>query len=122
MFGTIPPQACNHAIPDPSTTPTARYTAAVRRQVSIAHQAAVAAHAKYRKRSAMEIPADKVTQQLEVGKLAMIIRPKGNKLLTTNAGPFFIVQISLPHVHLQSLTHSNVTLKENVKNVRPLHV
>jgi hypothetical protein len=52
----------------------------------------------------------------------MIIRPRNNKLLTTNAGPFIVVRVDLPHVYLQSLTHSSVTLKENVKNVRPLHL
>jgi hypothetical protein len=48
MFGTLPPSACNQAIPDPSIAPTARYTAAVRRQVNLAHKAAIAAHGKYR--------------------------------------------------------------------------
>jgi hypothetical protein len=52
----------------------------------------------------------------------MIIRPKHNKLLCANAGPFLVTLIKLPHVHLQSLTHSGLIMVENVKNVRPLHV
>lgn len=122
MFGTPPPSLEKDAIPDPTTTPVDRYSAAVRRSVILAHKAAVAAHQQYRKRSSVTIPQDSVTNALQVGKLAMIIRPRSNKLLTTNAGPFLIVSIKLPHVQLQSLTHSTVTLTENVKNVRPLHV
>jgi hypothetical protein len=52
----------------------------------------------------------------------MIIRPKHNKLLCANVGPFLVTAIKLPHVHLQSLTHSGLIMVENVKNVRPLHV
>ena len=51
----------------------------------------------------------------------MIIRPTNNKLLTTNAGPFLVLRVKPPLVELQSLTHST-TLRENVKNVRPLHL
>ena len=68
------------------------------------------------------IPPDQVTASLAVGKLAMVIRPKSNKLLTANAGPFIITALKPPHVSLQSLTHSTVVLQENVKNVRPLHI
>jgi hypothetical protein len=50
----------------------------------------------------------------------MIIRPRTNKLLTANAGPFLVIEVKLPHIKLQSLTHSGVTLVENVKNVRPI--
>ena len=52
----------------------------------------------------------------------MIIRPKHNKLLCANGGPFLVTAIKLPHVHLQSLTHSGLIMVENVKNVHPLHV
>jgi hypothetical protein len=52
----------------------------------------------------------------------MIIRPRHHKLLCANAGPFLITALKLPHVHLQSLTHSGLTMVENVKNVRPLYV
>jgi hypothetical protein len=94
----------------------------VQRQVSLAHQAAVAAHKQYRQRSAVTLPPDPVTAALQVGQLAMIIRPRHHKLLCANAGPFLITAIKLPHVHLQSLTHSGLTMVENVKNVRPLFV
>ena len=122
MFGTPPPSHLHSALPDPTTTSSQRYAEAVKRQVSTATKAAALAHAKYRARASKDIPPDKVTAALAVGKLAMIIRPRTNKLLTSNAGPFLITKIHLPHVHLQSLTHSHVSLKENVKNVRPLQV
>lgn len=122
MFGTTPPSATADTLPDPTQTPLDRYAGAVKRQVALAHKAAVAAHTKYRTRAATTLPEDKVTASLTVGKLAMIIRPRNNKLLTANAGPFLIVSIKLPHVHLQSLTHSVTTLVENVKNVRPLNI
>ena len=122
MFGTSPPHHAHTALPDPTVTPTAKYTAAVKHQVTLACKAAAAAHHRYRQRSAVALPPDRVTAQLAVGKLAMIIRPKSNKLLTANAGPFIITALSPPHVSLQSLTHSAAILKENVKNVRPLHI
>ena len=122
MFGTSPPNHAHTALPDPTATPTAKYASAVKHQVELACKAASAAHHRYRQRSAVVIPPDRVTAQLAVGKLAMVIRPKSNKLLTTNAGPFLITSLSPPHVSLQSLTHSTVVLKENVKNVRPLHI
>jgi len=51
----------------------------------------------------------------------MVIRPARTKLMTANAGPFMVTKVDLPHVFLQSLTHA-ATLKENVKNVRPLRL
>ena len=122
MFGTPPPSHLHQALPDPTTTATQRYAEAVRRQVGTATKAAALAHAKYRARATKDIPPDKITAAITVGKLAMVVRPRTNKLLTANAGPFLVTRVSLPHVYLQSLTHSHVSLKENVKNVRPLQV
>jgi hypothetical protein len=51
----------------------------------------------------------------------MVCRPRTNKVFTTNAGPFLVLQVSPPWVKLQSITNG-VTIKENVKNVRPLHL
>lgn len=122
MFGTSPPSDMASVVPDPTVSTAQQYAAAVHRQVLLAHKAAMAAHKQYRQRSAVQIPPDPVTASLQVGQLAMIIRPKHNKLLCANAGPFLVTLIKLPHVHLQSLTHSGLIMIENVKNVRPLHV
>lgn len=122
MFGTSPPSDATTALPDPTISTSQQYAAAVQRQVRVAHKAAIAAHKQYRSRSAVELLPDPVTASLQVGQLAMIIRPKHHKLLCANAGPFLVTAIKLPHVHLTSLTHSGLTMVENVKNVRPLHV
>jgi hypothetical protein len=122
MFGTSPPSDMTSAVPDPTVSTAQQYAAAIHRQVQLAHKAATAAHKQYRQRSAVQLPPDPVTASLQVGQLAMIIRPKHNKLLCANAGPFLVTLIKLPHVHLQSLTHSGLIMIENVKNVRPLHV
>ena len=83
--------------------------------------AAQAAHTRYAARAAVELPPDSVTDQLQPGSLAMVLRPRTSKLLTRNAGPFLVTRLEPPHVRLRSLTHA-VELKENVKNVRPLHL
>ena len=83
--------------------------------------AAQAAHTRYASRAAVELPPDSVTDQLQPGSLAMVLRPCTSKLLTRNAGPFLVTCLEPPHVWLRSLTHA-VELKENVKNVRPLHL
>jgi hypothetical protein len=51
----------------------------------------------------------------------MVTRPRTHKLYSRNAGPFLVTKVTPPHVFLQSLTHGT-TLKEHVKNVRPLHI
>ncbi len=121
MFGADSPQTFARAMPDPTRVSTTTYAAAVRKQLETISRATTAAHAAYRKREAKIIPPDKITEQLKPGKLAMVTRPRSNKIITSNAGPFLVTKISLPHVWLQSLTHS-VELKENVKNVRPIHL
>ena len=119
MFGTTPPHAAFSAPPDPTTTSLATYASALRRQLDTIQRATQAAHDAYRTRERRTIPEDPVTTALVPGRLAMVIRPAHNKLLTSNAGPFLFTRVEPPHVWLQSLTHG-VTLKENVKNVRPL--
>ena len=96
-------------------------SAASSRRPSTIQRATAAAHNAYRTREKTTIPPDPATAQLTPGRLAMIIRPSHNKLLTTNAGPFLILRVQPPIVDLQSLTHS-VTLRENVKNVRLLQL
>lgn len=93
----------------------------MRRQLATLSHAATNAHAAYRRRSDNIPSPDHLTSQLIPGKLAMITRPKHNKILTPNAGPFIVIRVDPPHVFLQSLTHS-LTLKENTKNVVPLHL
>ena len=83
--------------------------------------AAEAAHSKYAARSAQPSTLAPDTLSLVPGKLAMVTRPRTHKLFCRNAGPFIVVKVAPPHVHLQSLT-SGATIKENAKNVRPLSV
>ncbi len=59
---------------------------------------------------------------IEVGRLALVCRPRGNKILSANAGPFLVIRKEPAHVYLQSLTHAGFTLKEHIKNVRPFHL
>lgn len=121
MFGSPPPAAAHAQVPDPTTTTTQLYAAAVRRQLDTLRRAALAAHSAYRAHSQRAIPSDRLTAQLTPGKLAMVTRPRHNKILTPNAGPFLVLRLDPPHVTLQSLTHT-LTLRENVKNVVPLHL
>ena len=121
MFGAPPPSAAHAQLPDPTTTTTQLYAAAVRRHVATLAAAATAANTTYRRRSAVLLPPDPMHQRLAPGKLAMVVRPRHNKILTANAGPFLVLRCEPPHVHLQSLTHA-VTLKENVKNVVPFNL
>ena len=51
----------------------------------------------------------------------MVIRPTNNKIVTTNASPFLVTQVQLPHVYFRSLTY-DTELKRNAKNVRPLRL
>ena len=49
----------------------------------------------------------------------MVIRPRANKLLTRNSGPYLIVSIGAHTVTLQNLATST-TLVEHKSNVAPL--
>ena len=87
-------------MPDPTRVPITTYATAVRKQLETITQATTAAHAAYHKREAKVIPPDTVTAQLKPGKLAMVTRPRSNKIITSNAGPFLVTKINLPHVWL----------------------
>ena len=119
MFGATPPTP--DTIPDPTTTSITAYTKAVQRQVRSIQRATTLAHTAYRDRAHTTIPQDMVTAQLQPGKLAMLLRPAHNKLLTANSGPYLVTKLTPPHVHLQSLVTGH-TLLENTKNVRPIHL
>ncbi len=121
MFGADSPSTFASAMPDPTKVPVATYATAVRRQLETISKATAAAHAAYRKREARTIPPDPVTNQIQPGKLAMVTRPRTNKIITSNAGPFLVTKVQSPHIWLQSLTHG-VDIKEHQKNVRPLHL
>ncbi len=121
MFGSDSPATFAATMPDPTRVPLATYAAAVRRQLHTITRATTAAHAAYRKREAKAIPPDEVTAKLQPGKLAIVICPRTNKIITSNAGPFLVAKVEAPHVWLQSLTHG-VTIKEHQKNVRPLQL
>ncbi len=112
MFGTDSPATFAAAMPDPTRVPVATYAAAVRKQLTTISKAATAAHSAYRKREAKDIPPDALTAQLKPGKLAMVTRPRSNKIITSNAGPFLVTRTEVPHVWLQSLTHG-VEIKEH---------
>ena len=55
--------------------------------------AAQAAHTRYTARTAVELPPDSITDQLQPGALAMVLRPRTSKLLTYNAGPFLVTRL-----------------------------
>ena len=119
MFGATPPSP--GTVPDPTATTVAQYATAVQRQVRTITRAARAAHAAYSRREHVPLPPDPVTDALQPGKLAILLRPGHNKLLTANSGPYLVLKNAPPHIHLQSLTHG-VTLVEHAKNVRPLNL
>ena len=121
MFGSTPPSSPFTTLPDPSTAALSKYTAALQRQLGTIQAAAHAAHTRYVSRNTQPSTIAPDTLALVPGKLAMVTRPRTHKLFCRNAGPFIVVKVASPHITLQSLT-SGTTIKENAKNVRPLHV
>jgi hypothetical protein len=93
----------------------------VARRTTAITRAAAVHHARYAAKESKQVAPDQVTAQLAPGRFAMVCRPRTNKIFTTNAGPFLVLQVRPPWVTLQSITHG-ATIKENVKNVRPLHL
>ena len=98
MFGATPPSP--GSIPDPSTTSISSYARAIQRQVRTISRAARAAHSAYSRRTNISLPPDPITTSLTPGRLAIIIRPRHNKLLTTNSGPYLVIKNEPPHIHL----------------------
>lgn len=121
MFGTTPPTASNGSLPDPTDASLARYTAALKRQLTTIQAAATAAHQAYQTRATQPTTLPQDTRKLRPGQLALVTRPRTHKLFTRNAGPFLVQHVQEPHVTLRSLTH-DVTLKEHMKNVRPFNL
>ena len=97
MFGTTPPTLTYH-LPDPTTTTVKQYAAAVARQLDTIRKATTAAHTAYRKREDKPPSALPTPCTLTPGRLAMVIHPRTNKILTTNAGPFLVTHVDAPHV------------------------
>jgi hypothetical protein len=60
-----------------------------------------------------------VPATVSVGKLAMVIRPRANKLLTRNSGPYLVVSIGEHTVTLQNLANGSIFV-EHRSNVAPL--
>lgn len=121
MFGSTPPKPAFDHLPDPTQASLTQYTGALKRQLTTIQAAATATHARYRASAEKPSTLPEDTLSLTPGKLAMVVRPRTNKLFTRNAGPFIVTKVATPHVHLSSLTHGT-QLREHVKNVRPLHL
>ncbi len=80
-------------MPDPTRVPVATYATAVRRQLQTISCATAAAHQAYRKREGKVLPPDPMTEAIKPGKLAMVMRPRSNKIITSNAGPFLVTRV-----------------------------
>ena len=93
----------------------------MQRQVRSIQKTTTLAHKAYCARSKAVIPTDHITSHLQPGRLAMLLRPSHNKLLTANSGPNLATKIHLPHIHLSSLLTGTTNI-ENAKNVRPIHL
>ena len=93
MFGADSPSTFANSMPDPTRVPVTTYATAVRHQLQTISRATAAAHQAYRKREAKVLPPDPVTEAIKPGKLAMVTRPRTNKINTSNAGPFLVTRV-----------------------------
>ena len=57
--------------------------------------------------------------ELSPGGLALLFRPRSNKLFVRSSGPYLILGTSGSTITLQNLA-TGITLEEHVSNVRPL--
>lgn len=121
MFGNLPPSQAPFLPPTPTPAQVRTYASAIAHRTTTLASAAAAHHSSYASRESTPLSPDAITTALTPGRFAMVCRPRTNKIFTTNAGPFLVLQVQPPWVRLQSITNG-VTIKENVKNVRPLHL
>ena len=84
--------------------------------MALLDEAARKSHERYR---ASVPPVTATPPALAPGGLALLFRPRSNKLFVRSSGPYLILSLAKSTVTLQNLA-TGITLEEHVSNVRPL--